>query len=138
MRIESDHAATKDRGGARAVRPALPGPRLLLGLATVYPAMWVAALYALAWRTEALVGHWPTYGRPDPKDTGFDVHYGLVVGGMLAVPAVGLLGSGLGVAWKTVRRDIGWCWAVAPGLAAVATIVGLRWLDPALLDWLLD
>jgi hypothetical protein len=111
--------------------------RLLL-VATAFPIAWLACFYSLVVRTRLAVGHWPYYAHPDPKDTGFDIHYAVVMVGLLAIPFLGLAASSLGLFSRLRLRDVPRWLVVAPILVAVVTIVYLN-LEPGdFIGWFLD
>jgi hypothetical protein len=110
----------------------------LLAAAVAYPLVWLACFYLLVVRTRFAVGHWPYYAHPDPKDTGFDIHYSLLMWGMIALPVIGLAASSFGLFSRLRLRDVSWWLVVAPFLVAVATIVYLN-LEPGdFIGWFMD
>lgn len=44
--------------------------RALFLMSVYLPCLWLALLAAFVLGVTAMVGHFPTYGQPDPKDTG--------------------------------------------------------------------
>lgn len=104
----------------------------------VLPVVWLACFYWLILRTRFLVGHWPYYSHPDPKDTGFDLHYSIVIWSMMAFPVVGLVASLVGYAARRRSGGIPMWIVVAPFLVAVATIVFLNVEPKHFVIWLLD
>lgn len=89
-------------------------------------------------RTRFLVGHWPYYSHPDPKDTGLDLHYSIVLWSMLALPVVGLAASLVGFVARRRSSGIPLWLVVAPFLVAVTTIVYLNVEPRHFVGWLLD
>lgn len=110
----------------------------VLAIAAAYPFVWLACFYLLVLRTRFAVGHWPHHAHPDPKHTGLDIHYSLLVWGMLALPFIGLGASSFGLWCKLRTRDISWPLVLGPALSVVATVVYLS-VDPGKFwDWFLD
>ena len=111
---------------------------LSLTVAAGLPLVWLACFYWLVLRTRNLVGHLPYYSHPDPKDTGLDVHYSIIMYSMLAFPLIGLAASLVGFAAKR-RSDCIPLWlVVAPFLVAVATIVYINVEPGHFVVWLVD
>lgn len=110
----------------------------LLTAAVAYPVVWLAIFYSLVLRTRIAVGHWPYYAHPDPKDTGFDIHYFVVGLGLVTIPFFGLVASSLGLFTRLRFRDVPWWLVVAPFLVAVATIVYLNVEPRDFIGWYMD
>ena len=110
----------------------------LLTAAVAYPFVWLACFYLLVLRTRIAVGHWPYYAHPDPKDTGFDIHYFVVGLGLVVMPVLGLAASSLGLFTRLRLRDVPWWLVVAPFLVAVATIVYLNIEPGDFIGWYMD
>lgn len=47
------------------------------------PICWLLLFLTFLVRAYFQIGHWPSYDNPDPKDLGFDLHYGLVFFGFV-------------------------------------------------------
>ena len=110
----------------------------LLAAAVAYPVVCLACFYLLVLRTRLAVGHWPYYAHPDPKDTGFDIHYFVVGVGLLTMPVFGFAASSLGLFTRLRFRDVPWWLVVAPFLVAVATIVYLNVEPGDFIGWYMD
>lgn len=110
----------------------------LLATAGAYPLIWLACFYGLVLRTRFAVGHWPYYAHPDPKDTGFDLHYSLLMWGMFALPFIALVATAFGLFSKLRSREVSWWLVVAPFLAAFGTIVYLKVEPGDFIGWFLD
>jgi len=110
----------------------------LLAAAVAYPFVWLACFYLLVLRTRLAVGHWPYYAHPDPKDTGFDIHYFVVGLGLVVMPVLGLAASSLGLFTRLRLRDVPWWLVVAPFLVAVAMIVYLNNEPGDFIGWYMD
>jgi hypothetical protein len=110
----------------------------LLTAAVVFPVVWLAFFYLLVLRTRLAVGHWPYYGHPDPKDTGFDIHYFAVGLGLVAIPVFGLVASALGLFTWLRFRDVPWRLVLASFLVAVATILYLKTEPGDFIGWYMD
>ena len=84
-------AAWRAQRPPRPVLPARTVRRISIAqwLITALAWAWPVALYAYAGVAWAVVGHWPSYGRPDPEDLGLPVLHGSV--------AIGFYASGLGI-----------------------------------------
>ncbi len=109
-----------------------------LTVTAALPVAWLAGFYWLVLRTRSLVGHWPYYSHPDPKDTGFDLHYSIVMWGLLAFPVAGLAASLIGFALRRRTGGIPWWLVAAPLLLTVTTIVYLNIEPKHFVVWLLD
>lgn len=87
--------------------------------------MCVLICLSYACRARLELGHWATYGNPDPKTLGWSVHHELVLLSMFLV-APALVFSALSGIWLIIRgnRRFG---------AKLAIFSGLIWLG---MDWL--
>lgn len=84
-------------GWSRAVR-------LSFWSACLAPAAWLAFFYLFVLRARLVLGRWPYYGHPDPKDLGFDLHHALLWFGLISTyfsPAV--LPPALVLHWSLAR-----------------------------------
>ncbi|MFN2107729.1 MAG: hypothetical protein ACK2U5_11430 [Candidatus Promineifilaceae bacterium] len=77
------------------------GIRLLMLLARLslfLPWIWLALFFIFVVAGTVQVGHWPTYGQPDPKDTGiFSILYYPVIVLLLLVMATIPIALGLAI-----------------------------------------
>ena len=104
------------------------------------PALAILLFYAFVIAVRLVIGHWPTYGNPDPAQLPgsllpFDVAVTLLliavgVGPVLLIPAVA-------AAWRQRFR-----WLLVPIAAYLASwfiLVALAYLDPGgFFDWFAD
>ncbi len=98
--------------------------------------MAIVLLYSFAIRVAFAVGHWPSYGNPDPKSVGMDFHYEVVYNAMgvaiILPPVLGLLGCLFLVANRRVFPAVA---CLLLGFAGLAFLI----LDPNdLFNWLAD
>ena len=110
----------------------------LLWAGTMVPIVWLVCFYWLVLRTRELVGHWPYYAHPDPKDTGFDTHHILVLWGMLGFPVFGLAMSIFGFVMRRKSHAIPWWLVGAPFAMALAVVIYLNVEPRHFVEWLLD
>ena len=104
------------------------------------PLVSLALLYSYVARARWALGRWPRPYSPDPKDLGFDLHRGLVAGGVDLVFVVAAPTAVLAVVaafMPDVRRKI-WTLAVLY-LVLVAAWFLVLWTDPGrFFEWYLD
>jgi hypothetical protein len=77
--------------------------RMAIGALAVAP-VCVLICFSYALRARLELGHWPTYGNPDPKTLGWSVHHQLVFLSMFLV-APALVISGLSGIWLIFRGN---------------------------------
>jgi hypothetical protein len=108
--------------------------RMAIGALAVAP-MCVLICLSYACRARLELGHWPSYGNPDPKTLGWPVHYELVLLIMLLVfPALML--SALSGIWLIFRgnRRFGAKLAIFCGLIWF----GIIWIGDGFGAWIFD
>lgn len=93
--------------------------------------LFPAALYCYAATATAVVGHWPSYGHPDPKQLGMPLFHG---GVMLAFYVSLLAALALVVSEPIFALALGWrssLFRIAIGVLGVAVAFSCFYPDPA-------
>lgn len=103
---------------------------IVLATVPLWPIGWVALLASVA---RLLLGHWPSYGHPDPKDVFGPIPIlGLIV--LTPLPLIDVFGAGLH-ARGTRRCD----WRILLTVCSFAVFVLWFVFDPwGLGDWMAD
>jgi len=108
---------------------------------TILPWVWYASIYLHAWRASQFLGHWPSYGNPDPKELPAGFGSSTVWMEYTLPWAVGLLLLLLWIA--AIYRVNQWQqgqWSIVH--LTTASFVGLfimAWLDPGgVMNWFMD
>lgn len=112
-------------------------------LSCAYPLLWLCMLYGLGIYAWLRLGHWPSYGNPDPKDMDDFVSVQIITILFASLALFGwpimMVAAALALASERVfrLRRHGW------GFLIAAIGVGLTWwqiaCDPAgLSNWMMD
>jgi hypothetical protein len=131
----SGKATVTEKADTVHQRPTLEAWRRVLAVALV---AWPIALFGYALHARVLLGYWPAYGRPDPKDLHLPLEHSLVglslLGFTIAALALPSLFFELRAAKSTWREPR---WLALPLLVALGAVI-LFGNVGGLLDWYLD
>jgi len=110
-------------------------------LFAVFPVLLIVQLLTLALHTRLCLGHWPDYGRPDPKDLPglLGLEYAGLVLCMAALPAAALAAVALAIAARIQLREFPIWRTAALLIASSALFVVFCRTDPGgFLNWFFD
>lgn len=115
-----------------------PFPLVVLTLAA-FPFLLLVAFLVCVLGVRLHLGHWPSYGQPDPKQLGWWFPYHILQLGFFGFPFVALLAAGLALFGRVRSREFPWLTILITVVVANAVFFAFVRMDPGgFVDWLWD
>jgi hypothetical protein len=138
--LEEMFVGGRATGSLARVKQQLLKPIAVIGLLLASHPLWVIfALHCYAHHASLVIGHWPSYNNPDPKNLGFDYEHLTVGLALMTLPLTGPIMIAITL-WGHLRKKNPPVWLILSVGAVSWTIWGFYWrYDPAgLIGWYFD
>ena len=123
---------------ALAHRFSRPFPFITL-LVAAFPLMLVCALFGFVFKAAGHVGHFPSYGNPDPKQLPWDVELAALRAGWMGVPLVSLAAICLAIQGRLHSREFPLRPVIVIAVLSFVAFALYSRLDPGgMVAWLWD
>jgi hypothetical protein len=109
--------------------PARSFPLVTLSLA-VFPLLLLIVFFAYVFRARLVLGHWPSYNNPDPKQLGWWIQHSFLQLGFITFPAVALLATMFAIAGRFLSRDFPLWTLLAITAFACGILIAFARVDP--------
>ncbi len=104
-----------------------------------FPLFVLVAFFCYVIEARLYLGHWPSYGNPDPKQLGWWLQHSLLQLGFVGFPVVALVATGLAVFGRARSREFPFLTIIATIAVASAALIVFARIDPGgFVDWFWD
>ena len=104
-----------------------------------FPLLLLVAFFGYVVEARLHLGHWPSYGQPDPKQLGWWIQHSILQLGFVGFPVVALIAAGLAVVGRVRSREFPFVAILATVVVASAALVAFAQTDPGgFVDWFWD
>jgi hypothetical protein len=115
-----------------------PFPLTALTLAA-FPLLLLVAFFGYVIEARLHLGHWPSYGQPDPKQLGWWIQHSILQLSFVGFPMVALIAAGLAVFGRVRSREFPFLTIIATIVVASAALIAFARIDPGgFVDWFWD